>query len=427
MGVETIPGTDLKYGLIIYDKKGRERSTGAGKPASAQVIEQARTAGATDVFFFCHGWKGDLPAAKDQYNRWMGALMASADRQKAEAVFPGFKPLLVGLHWPSQPWGDEKLGADDSFAAGGGTGPEDLLRTYVEILGDDPPIVAALRVIIDGARQGAAADALPPELTRAYRDLNAALGLESKGVAGPPDADREGFDPDALLLEGDSFGLGLGGVLGPLRQLSYWTMKKRAREIGEGGIHAFLKELQQASPARIHLMGHSFGTIVVSGMIAGPDARGPLLRPIDSVTLVQGAVSLWCYADDIPYKRGSKGYFNAIVADGKVRGPLTTTQSKHDGAVGTLYPFASKINGSASFGAGLPEYGAIGAFGLQGLAQTPLTMQEVGGAYALEKGRIYNVESSQFICKGEGIGGAHSDIDGPQVAHLIWETAFASK
>jgi hypothetical protein len=54
-------------------------------------------------------------------------------------------------------------------------------------------------------------------------------------------------------------------------------------------------------------------------------------------------------------------------------------------------------------------------------------MQEVGGAYALEKGRIYNVESSQFICKGEGIGGAHSDIDGPQVAHLIWETAFASK
>jgi hypothetical protein len=37
------------------------------------------------------------------------------------------------------------------------------------------------------------------------------------------------------------------------------------------------------------------------------------------------------------------------------------------------------------------------------------------------------VESSQFICHGGGAAGAHSDIAGPEVAHLIWETAFASQ
>ena len=36
---------------------------------------------------------------------------------------------------------------------------------------------------------------------------------------------------------------------------------------------------------RIHLMGHSFGTIVVSSMIGGPNAVGPLPRPVDSVAL----------------------------------------------------------------------------------------------------------------------------------------------
>jgi hypothetical protein len=43
-------------------------------------------------------------------------------------------------------------------------------------------------------------------------------------------------------------------------------------------------------------MGHSFGTIIVSAMIGGPNCEGKLQRPIDSVSLVQGAVSLWSHA-----------------------------------------------------------------------------------------------------------------------------------
>lgn len=102
-----------------------------------------------------------------------------------------------------------------------------------------------------------ASDELPLEGRQAYLDLNHALGLPSEGVDGPPDGDREGFDPDDSFElaneEGANCGGGsLGGLLGPLRQLSYWTMTKRARTVGESGMHDFVKALQGAAYARIN-------------------------------------------------------------------------------------------------------------------------------------------------------------------------------
>jgi hypothetical protein len=81
-------------------------------------------------------------------------------------------------------------------------------------------------------------------------------------------------------------------------------MKDRARRFGESGGASLLADLQRAGGSdrgiRFHLMGHSFGCIVISAMPAGPGGRGPLLLPVDSLSLVQGALSLWCYAPDIP-------------------------------------------------------------------------------------------------------------------------------
>lgn len=432
MGFETIPGSSTQYGLINFDADGRERRESNGLMSDA-IVDRAKNTPVTDVFVFCHGWKGDVPAAKEQYNSWIGALVASTDRARADSVFPGFNPLFVGLHWPSEPWGDEELGGT-SFTAVAGAAGDALLRKYLERLGDKPEIRAPLEVIFNEARTNVAPDTLPPHVRQAYLDLDQALGLGSDGVDAPPDADREGFDPDVSFeaADGASFGgLNLGGLLAPLRQLSYWTMKKRARRIGEGGMHDFLNRLQRETRdrhVRIHLMGHSFGTIVISGMLGGPDARGTLERPVDSVVLVQGAVSLWCYAPTIPFAGAGAGYFARVLADGKVSGPVVTTQSKHDTAVGVLYPLASRVSGSASFG-NFPEFGAIGTFGMQGLDKAIYTDQPMNAAhqsYQFGKGRVYNLNGSQFIAKGDGASGAHSDIAGPEVAHTIWEAAFAS-
>ena len=434
MGFERIPGTDVEYGLISFDADGKERPEG-GSLLSQQLIEKVKRDAVTNVFFFCHGWKGDLPAARDQYNRWIGAFTRAPERQRAGTVFRDFAPLFIGLHWPSQPWGDEELGSGAFGAPEVAVSPDALLRSYLERLGDRPEIRRPLEIIINEARTNVAPDELSPSVRQAYLDLNEALGLGSAGVTGPPDADREAFDPEAAFEAANEAGAAFGGInlgslLEPLRGLSYWTMKKRGRSVGEGGMHSFLKDLQNATPARVHLMGHSFGTIVVSGMLGGPNATGQLPRAVESVALVQGAVSLWCYAGAIPFGGGGPGYFNPILGNHKVSGPMIVTRSKHDSAVGVFYPLASQVKGSASFDPQqLPEFGAIGAFGIQGLpdgTRNELTMLAADGSYALEKGKIYNLESSQFIAKKEGASGAHSDIAGPEVAHAIWSAAFAS-
>jgi hypothetical protein len=421
MGFETIPETEIQYGLI-----------------SEALIRKAVTESITNVFFFCHGWQGDLPGAKAQYNAWLKTFMSSADRKQASQVFPKFQPLLIGLHWPSKPWGDEELGTATFGVSASGLNPEDLLRVYLDRLGDRPEIRRPLEIIIDEARRNPAPQQLPPPVRQAYLELNDALGLGSEGVDAPPDADREGFDPqDAFDLgnqEGTSFGGGinLGGLLGPLRQLSYWTMKKRARTIGEGGMHNFLNQLQQATAGqktRIHLMGHSFGTIVVSGMVGGPNAQGPLPRPVDSVALVQGAVSLWCYARQIPFNGAGAGYFSPILRDGKIHGPLITTRSKFDYAVGRFYPIASRLNGSPDFAGPLPKFGGVGTYGIQGVPDNilnDLAMKSAMDTYAFDKAKAYNLDGSQYICHLDGASGAHCDIAGPEVAHAIWAATLAS-
>jgi hypothetical protein len=112
-----------------------------------------------------------------------------------------------------------------------------------------------------------------------------------------------------------------------------------------------------------------------------------------------------------------------------VKGPIVTTRSKHDDAVGKLYPLASRLRGSASFAGSFPEFGAVGAFGLQGLpsnVSSDLAMLRTADAYSFEPGKLYNIDGSQFICHKEGLSGAHSDIAGPEVAHVIWAVALAS-
>jgi hypothetical protein len=439
MGYHTIQNTGLKYCLIAFDGDGIERPESAGK-FSQNLLEEISSQQITNVFFFSHGWKGDIPAAVEQYDSWIGALMTSPDVQRAQQVFPAFRPLLVGLHWPSLPWGNEEARSDGSFAAPGGPGPDQLLAEYLERLGDRPEIRGPLEIIFGEARRNMSPDSLPASVRQAYLDLNNALGLGSGGVSAPPDADREGFDPEESYQAGNEDGanfgdFNLGGLFGPLRQLSYWSMKKRGRTVGEGGMHEFLKDLQTATAqqgTRIHLMGHSFGTIVISGMLGGPNGSGPLVRPVDSVVLVQGAVSLWCYAANIPFRNAGPGYFSRILPDGKIAGPLVTTQSRFDKAVGQLYPLASRLHGAASFapGAGFPEFGAIGTYGLQGLGeqmQKDISMLPNNGAYGFEPRKVYNLESSRYICKGDGASGAHSDIAGAEVAHAIWEAAFVSE
>jgi hypothetical protein len=444
MSIETIPGTDQKYYLISFDADGNERAdeTISGATMSQHVIKALRDEAITDVFFLSHGWKGDIPAAKDQYNRWIGAMIGNqADRERMLAARPNFKPLFVGLHWPSQPWGDEEF--DDSgvsFSTSAEEITEQIVNQYAEKLADTPAAREALRTIVNAALEDIAPAQMPEEVKQAYLVLDREAGMANDGETAAPGDDRAGFDPEeayqvAREEEAINFGGGfeLGGLLSPLRQLSFWKMKKRACRFGENGATKLLAEMQNAADpeVRFHLMGHSFGCIAVSAMLAGPNGRGPLVRPVDSVALVQGAFSIWGYCSDIPHAQGTPGYFRSIVADRRVRGPIIVMQSVHDTAVGRIYPIAAGIGRQVAMDAGqdFPKYAGIGAFGLRG-PEVDAVDQEllpVDGTYRFEPGKIYNLESSGFINEGEGASGAHSDIAKPAVWHAIWEAARQSR
>jgi hypothetical protein len=424
MAFETVPGLDLRYALIGFDDQGMERTDDPeGGVFSRRLVEIVSRDRPSDIFLFSHGWKGDIPAAIDQYNRWIGALWRlEVDR----ARFAGLRPLFIGLHWPSQPWGEETLAP--SFSAGGAVFTATLLDMAVRHFGSGDAVRAPLEVIVNAYLADPAAREIPDEVQRAYASLATAIGFDTGSDAdGPPDQEGATLDPQAavraeqLAAIAASFGTFTPvkhGILAGLRQLSFWLMKHRARTVGEQGMRQFVGHLQEAGDGRIHLMGHSFGAIVVSSILGGPGGGAPLARPVSSAVLVQAALSLWAYARAIP-DVGRPGYYARVLEAGAVNGPIVTTQSTHDTAVGIAYPAAVWLVNEVAFVAGLPKFGGIGTWGIQGVPETKsLRMLDCRGEYGFEARRVYNVNGSKYIP-------GHCGIDGPEVAHLQWQAALA--
>ena len=105
MPIRQIPQTDLRYYLIAYNETGKERRESDGTLLSEDALRALASQDITDVFLISHGWKGDIPAAIEQYDRWVSTMDKNAgDRAKADQRPRGFKPLIIGLHWPSLPW-----------------------------------------------------------------------------------------------------------------------------------------------------------------------------------------------------------------------------------------------------------------------------------------------------------------------------------
>src|ERR1700731_3130978 len=110
MPIERIPESDLTYYLISYDSDGHERTNDPDGMMSVRASEELVTTPVTDVFLISHGWLGDIPWARHQYNTWIRAMdKCKTDKERIRQARPGFKPLLIGLHWPSLPWGEEEL------------------------------------------------------------------------------------------------------------------------------------------------------------------------------------------------------------------------------------------------------------------------------------------------------------------------------
>jgi hypothetical protein len=449
MPVRTVPGVDVRYYLVCVDDTGTERiddPDGIDGRLIPRVTDALAKEPYTDIFLMSHGWMGDVPAAIRQYDNWIGAMLkCTGDIERAKTVRPGFNPLLVGFHWPSLPFGDEEMGAGSgvSFSTpgvGAAAAPDTatLIDAYADRIANTPAARKALETIFAAAAADTAPPELSPEVVEAYRVLDREAGLGAGGPASGPGSDREPFDPEgayqnALEDSEVSFGsFGLGPVLSILQNLSFFKMKDRARMVGETSLHTLLATLQGVAKksgrdVRFHLMGHSFGCIVMSATLAGPPGNATA-EPVHSAFLAQGAVSFWSYCNDIPHAKGNPGYFRSIVDAKRVSGALVTTQSEHDTAVGRAYPLAVGVRGDVAFAPGeFPKYGALGAFGARGpgVDVVDLKMLDWNEPYDFARGKIYNIESSRYIAEMQSRGsGAHNDIAHPQVAHAMWSAVL---
>jgi hypothetical protein len=426
---------DQNYYLSNFDSDGKERAANDGSLLSALVLDELKNHSVTDVFVMSHGWLGDVNDAQEQYDSWMANLWGCAgDLDALKNKRPNFKPLLIGLHWPSKPFGDEDTGG--AFALDLSAGGDDLVKEAVAnqlaLLNASDEIRPQLETIFKAYMELDEPETLPDEVRNAYLEINDRLGLDSE--------DREPFDPEEIFQnalgadqvdEFGSFGGGFhwGDLLAPLRVLSFWRMKERARGFGESGANELLRKMQQTGSgreARFHLMGHSFGCIVVTAMTAGSSEATMAANPVHSLMLVQGAMSLWAYCAKIPHAPDTAGVFNRLVKHNRVKGAIITTLSEHDSAVGSLYPLAAGLKRQVEFAVELPKYGAIGAFGIQGLDDVAegLTMGKKDHQYGFKAGRIYNLESSDVIREKALVVGAHSDIAHPEVAHAWWQAVM---
>ncbi|NTW02336.1 MAG: hypothetical protein HGA19_13830, partial [Oscillochloris sp.] len=156
MPIRKVPGSDLSYYLIAFDKDGREREEAVGELLSARIAHDVTASPPSDIFIFSHGWLGDIRGAISQYDDWTAVVAAQAyDIARVQAARgDSFRPLLVGFHWPSKPWGDEQLGGA-SFANGATATVDDLVETFVERLSGSskpsPELIAAVRTIVEAA------------------------------------------------------------------------------------------------------------------------------------------------------------------------------------------------------------------------------------------------------------------------------------
>jgi hypothetical protein len=437
MTIRPVPRTTQQhYYLLAYDEQGVERGDGDDGALSGRIRAAVAAERPSDVFVFVHGWNGDLGDAERQYDAWTGMLLDRHDDiNRLQAARGNLRHLLLGIHWPSKAWGDERFGA--GFAEAAAATVESVAAGFDKSLGRTPEARAALRRVVAQATPGREPDRLSDELLADLRLLETTALAPAQGAGAAPGADRLSLDLEELYGQiadtPGSFGGGPGDgpMLGLLRVLSFWSMKELARRTGEGAAHGLLRDLQRwcdaqpGEPTRFHLMGHSFGCVVASAMVAGPPGGAGLDRPVSSLTLVQGALSCWAYTDSLPHAPDRPGYFRPILEHGLVAGPISAVYSRHDKAVGRFYPLGA-FGGRYSDFASANRYSALGAFGAQGVAASEGLLLPASQDYSFTPGAAHNLNGEAVIKAQSGAAGAHNDIVHPEVGHLLWQAALAS-
>ncbi|WP_405809327.1 serine-threonine protein kinase [Streptomyces sp. NBC_00210] len=419
------------YREITFDKDGDVNVAQRDRLAELNV---------TDLVMFAHGWNNSPTIA----NRLYSAFFAPFPGLLANA--PGVRLGYVGVVWPSMKFADEPIpdftpsAVAPVTASGLDKATQDAL---VELFPGHDETVRRLAQLLDAQPESEAAFAEFGALARRLTEVPAG-GLEA---CFSDDLPHDEQSPPAVLFEdaltmcrrftlaleetcemtdkemaNASFSLPGGlkkawkGAKELLRQTTYYAMKRRAGTVGELGLGPLLGQLARSSPdVRVHLVGHSQGARLVSFALRGlPDGA----RNVKSVTLLQGAFSHYAFTTSLPHATHSGGVLRTM--EHRVDGPVVACYSRHDSALGVIYPLASSLAGDDRSALGLDKrWWAMGHDGIQAvrpLAQ--LTLEEALGRGIPASGCV-SVDAASVVKRGGPPTGAHSDICHEELARVV--------
>ncbi|WP_418956171.1 alpha/beta hydrolase [Streptomyces tritici] len=394
------------YREVVFDKEG----DGAAGQRDALL-----RLGVTDLVLFAHGWNSSRSVAARLYSAFFAPFPG--------LVGEGARIGYGGVFWPSM-WFTGEPVPDFEALAVQLPGKERTVGRLAELLGERPESEAAfaefgalLRDLTDVDRAAVLAgadEAVPAFLTG---DPVETCGLFTAALES---LDGQGGAADDAVDGPELFGGGLRrlwkGAEEALRQATYYTMKRRAGTVGERGLGPLLGGLARSAPAlRIHLVGHSMGARLVAFALRGLPSGA---RNVKSVTLLQGAFSHYAFASSLPHDRDASGALRDMQR--RVDGPVVACYSRHDTALGVIYPLASRLSGDDSRVVGLDRrWWAVGHDGIQAVPGTrALTLGEALRAGIPGRGCV-NVDAAAVVRRGGPPSGAHSDICHPELARVV--------
>ncbi|MFC5718637.1 serine-threonine protein kinase [Streptomyces gamaensis] len=420
-----MPGTRVEpYWELTFDAAGT-----ADPREEAGLFAGVTGQGVTDLVFFAHGWNNDRSSATDLYDRFFGFFPPLLDGRATGRGRVGY----VGVVWPSMAFSDEPVPTypkhqDAVPEPAAGLSP--ATRTaLVELFSYEPAAVDRMAELLVARPEDPAA---LEEFARLVRGPARSLAAASPALTRPPEPLMFTEDAravcgrfgDALagLARGTAHAAGEGarrlwdGAAELLRQATYYTMKHRAGTVGHAGLGPLLGRLAAAAPAaRCHLAGHSFGARLMSFAVR---ALPPEAGCVASLTLIQGAFSHYAFAERLPFDAHGGALAGAY---GRVGGPVVCCHSRHDTALGVLYPIASAVAGDDESFLGIDgdRWGAMGHDGIQEVDGCPrLTIAEALGGALPDSGCV-NVDASAVVAHGGPPAGAHCDICHPELARVI--------
>lgn len=395
---------DVPFYVIQFDKEGVCTST----EALRQLVKASETR--SDVFVFSHGWNNDWEAATERYDRFIEHFTTVRQAHWAQPDRP-FEPVLAGVFWPSTALvmpserGPDIAGVDPMA--------EDLAVLDESLSVEDQQRVRQLvaAVAAGDPRLKELADTVASTLDEV--DGEDLLGVWDEAFPETVQPEPGGFIPEG----GEVVGGPEAALFNPLdlvrkvlRLATVQQMKDRAGQVGGNEVAAMLRELAKESEARIHLIGHSYGAkVVLSALCNGP---GPS-RDVDSVLLLQPALSAYAFTDNHEGERG--GYRDAL---DRVRQPIIATRSAHDSPLTKFFHLAVRRKtdlAEAKIAGNVSDFAALGGYGPQGVpgGVEDLPMPDVGEDYPLDTvHRVIGVDGTKFIS-------SHGDVESDQTAWAL--------